>query len=351
MRLGSLIMRAKPSTGNANEYRLSDKLRALQRPDAYPHPCAAVKLIETHFAAIFLAGEFAYKLKKPVQVERMDFRELPAREHTCREELRLNRRLAPDIYLGVAPLTRDADGVLRVGGGGEIVDWLVKMRVLPAGRMLDRAVASGAVARDDVLPAAHLLARFYRDQPPVAFTGSEYRERLRNRVDDAREQLHAADLALDTERIDTAIERQRAFLREHARHIEERALADRIVEGHGDLRPEHVFLGAPPLAACIIDCLEFDRDLRVYDPVEELAFFALECDRLNASWIGREFIAAYRSIARDDFPPLLLEFYRRQRALTRAKIAAWHLRDPAVVHLADWRALAHDYVRDALHVA
>jgi uncharacterized protein len=333
------------------ECSFNDKLCALSRPTAYPHGCEAVSSIETHFAAVFLTGEFAYKLKKPVQVERMDFRELAAREHTCREELRLNRRLAAEVYLSVEPLTREADGTLRVSGSGEIVDWLVKMRALPADRMLDCAIAANAVTRDDLKSAAQLLACFYRDQPPIEFTGPQYLRRLRERVDDVREQLLANDLALEVEGLDATIKLQREFLHDHAQSVEERACENRIVEGHGDLRPEHIFLGAQPLAPCIIDCLEFDRDLRIFDPLEELAFLTLECERLNAAWIGREFIEPYREIVGDEFPPPLFDFYRRQRALTRAKIAAWHLRDPTVAHIADWRALTASYVRDALQTA
>jgi len=332
------------------ESGLRDKLFALQSPQAYPHACDNIRLIETHFAAIFLTGEFAYKLKKPVQIERMDLRELTGREHACREELRLNRRLAADVYLAVVPLTIEAGGTYRIEGRGEIVDWLVKMRVLPSERMLDCAIATNRVICADVRTVARLLAHFYREQPPQQFSGAEYLARLRQRVEEAWRELRAPDLALNTPPIESAIERQRTFLTGYSTEVEARATL-RIVEGHGDLRPEHVFLGSPVLKPCIIDCLEFDRDLRIFDPLEELAFFALECSRLNATWIGEEFVAAYRDITQDYWPTSLFAFYRRQRALTRAKIAAWHLRDPSVAEMADWRALAHSYVCDALQTA
>lgn len=329
---------------------LADKLRALRDPAAYSPAVAGVDLIETHFAAVALAGEFAYKLKKPVQVERMDFRNLAAREHSCREEVRLNKRLAPQVYLDVVPLCLESNGTLRVSGTGHTVEWLVKMRRLPAESMLDRAIASGTLMKRGMQAAALWLAQFFRDQPPTIVSGADYLARLYARVDDAREQLLARDLELDPAPIETAYERQQRFLAAHGALVRHRATAGRIVEGHGDLRPEHVCLGSasPPFAPCVIDCLEFDRDLRIFDPIEELAFLSLECERMRATWVGKEFIKTYRAITQDRFTPQLFAFYRTQRALTRAKIAAWHLRDDEVRDLSDWRTLAHGYLYDAL---
>ena len=125
---------------------LEDKVRALRSVATYPEHPASVETIETHFAWVFLLGERAYKLKKPVNVPGMDLSTLDARRLSCAEELRLNRRLAPDVYLDVVPLVRAADATLRVGGEGAIVDWLVRMRRLPAALMLDRAIAAGTAS-------------------------------------------------------------------------------------------------------------------------------------------------------------------------------------------------------------
>jgi aminoglycoside phosphotransferase family enzyme len=341
---------------HASDVSLADKIGALRDPAAYPEPCATVAIIETHFACVFLAGDFAYKLKRPVRVERMDFRDAAARERNCREELRLNRRLAPTVYLNVVPLTIDADDRLRVNGCGTAVDWLVKMRRLPADRMLDHAILAGTAKPADIRPAALWLAQFYRDQPPVLLSGSDYLARLHARVDDVREELLAADLQLDRTLVESAHQQQLHFLLQHVALVQARALDGKVVEGHGDLRPEHIFLGsaldaALPLAACVIDSLEFDRDLRIFDSAEELAFLSLECERLNADSIAQEFVRVYRSVTQDNFPAEIFVFYRAQRALTRAKIAAWHVRDPEVSALADWHALATGYLHNALQSA
>jgi aminoglycoside phosphotransferase family enzyme len=328
------------------EASLADKVRALRLPASYATPCDAIAAIETHFAWVFLAGDYAYKLKKPVQVERMDFRDLDARERSCREEVRLNRRLAAEIYLAVSRLCMDDAGQLHIDGAGVVVEWLVKMRRLPADRFLDRALQAGSVTATQIEPVANKLCEFYREQAPAPLSGADYLARLHAHVDDTREQLLGADWHNDG--IELASERQTAFLMQHAALIQARALAGRIVEGHGDLRPEHIFLGSAQLQPCIIDCLEFDRDLRILDPLEELAFLSLECARIGAAWVGAEFVRVYRQTTTDEFDERLFSFYRAARSLNRAKIAAWHLRDPEVRDLADWRALADSYVNDAL---
>ncbi len=332
---------------------LAAKVYALRQPQTYPDLCASIKAIETHFAWVFLAGDYAYKMKKPMQMERMNFRDLGAREHNCREELRLNRRLAPKVYLDVLPLCINRDGQLHVNGHGVTIEWLVKMRRLPAARLLNEALLAHTVTAAEIQPIAARLAEFYRDQVPVLFSSADYLSRLHAHVDDTREQLLAVDLRLNSNSIEQAIEQQRSFLFEHSLLIQERVLAGKIIEGHGDLRPEHIFLGSESsdviqLSPCIIDCLEFDGDLRIFDPVEELAFLALECERLDAAWAGVEFLNAYRAIALDAFDTMLFDFYRTERALNRAKITAWHVRDPEARGLADWVGLANSYLRDAL---
>jgi aminoglycoside phosphotransferase family enzyme len=286
----------------------------------------------------------------------MDLRERAARERNCREELRLNRRLAPEIYVDVVPLCQQADQSLKIGGQGIAVDWLVKMRRLPAHRMLNEAIAAQGVTERDVQCIAQTLARFFCDQVPAILSGADYLARMHAHVDDTESQLLSADLQLNADVVELAITRQRAFLIAQPQMFQDRASEGRVIEGHGDLRPEHVFLGSARndktvLSPCIIDCLEFDRDLRVLDAVEELAFLSLECDRLNADWVGKEFVKTYRAMTEDAFASSLFRFYRSERALTRAKVAAWHLRDPDVADLADWRELANSYLHNALETA
>src|SRR5581483_11880523 len=148
---------------------LASLIDALSRPAAYPFPVADVRVVQTHISAVFLAGPFAYKVKKPVNPGFLDFSTLDRRHHFCQEEVRLNRRLAPDVYLGVVPVVT-ADGGLRFEGQGEPVEWAVKMRRLPEGVTLHERVGRDEVGPELVEALARKIADFHRRSPaPEAF--------------------------------------------------------------------------------------------------------------------------------------------------------------------------------------
>jgi len=319
----------------------------LSDPRHYPGRPRGVDVIETHFAWVFLAAGKAYKLKKPTRQVSMDYRTVEARERGCRNELRLNRRLAPRIYRRVVPIVRSATGGLALGRGPRVLDWLVEMRRLPAARMLDRAIREGKVRLSDVRRVVRRLVRFFRHARSWPLPDSAYRARLRRQISESARDLAAPDLKLRRRSFEPVIRAQLEFLVAGAEVLAGRGA--RLVEGHGDLRPEHVYLGTRGSAACVIDCLEFEANLRRLDPAEEIAFLALECERSGARELARDLIAAYRSTARDAAASALIHFYMSRRAVTRAKIAAWHLRDEqfAGEHRL-WRAHAYSYLRDAL---
>ena len=314
----------------------------MRDPARYPGGVRRIETIETHYAWVFLTDAHAYKLKKPMCVDRMDHRTLAARRASCVAELQLNRRLAPGVYESVVALARDARGELGVERAGEPVEWLVKMRRLPREAFLDRAIAAGTAGRSAVRAAAAHLADFYRRATPVPIDPRAYVERIAAQVAANRSALRATDLGLPRAPIDAVEAAQRHFLAGHADLLAARAIAGRFIEGHGDLRPEHVYIGTPP---CVIDCLEFDRDLRLLDPAEEIEYLALECDGLGAPWIGEVFAEAYRAATGDAPPRPLRDFYRAHRAARRALIVGWHLRDPAYRDLEDWRSRAVGYLR------
>ncbi|MDE2296432.1 MAG: hypothetical protein KGL36_13395 [Gammaproteobacteria bacterium] len=330
------------------EPALAEKVEAMRDPARYPGGVRCVETIETHYAWVFLTGTHAYKLKKPLCVDRMDHRTLAARHASCLAELRLNLRLAPGVYEAVVALARDARGELGVERVGEPVEWLVKMRRLPREAFLDQAIAAGTVRRAAVGAAAAKLADFYRRAVPWPIEPRAYVERIRAQVAANASALLAPDLGLPYAPVRTVDVQQQDFLARHADLLAARAAAGRYIEGHGDLRPEHVYLGTPP---CVIDCLEFDRDLRLLDPAEEIEYLALECEGLGAPWVGGVFADAYRAATGDAPPQPLRDFYRAHRAARRALIVGWHLRDPAYRDLEDWRSRAVDYLRLAVREA
>lgn len=146
--------------GNHLVHTLDAKVEALRQPSIYPENPSRVTALETHMSWVFLTDDRAYKLKKPVRYEFLDFSTIEARRHDCEEELRLNWRLAKDVYLDVVPLVADADGNLHLGGDGVAVDWLVKMRRLPAERTLQEAIRNNSYTDDDIARVASLLSRF-----------------------------------------------------------------------------------------------------------------------------------------------------------------------------------------------
>lgn len=314
----------------------------------------AIEVRETHMSWVFIGPERVLKLKKPVRYPYLDFSTLAAREACCRAELRLNRRLAPDVYLGLRALLRRADGALALGprdesgeaaapaGPGEAVaDWLVEMRRLPESTMLDAAIAAGSVPRAAIETVAARLADFYAaaERPPIE--PEAHLAELRRQQGVNRAILTARDFMLDHGRDERLLHAVEATLEVHAGELRARAAAGLILDGHGDLRPEHVCLTEPPV---VIDCLEFNRALRLVDPYDELAFLDLECRRLGADWIGP--LVTERVAARIGGRPSpgLGAFYFAFRALVRARLTLVHLLEPDPREPEKWQPMARQYL-------
>jgi aminoglycoside phosphotransferase family enzyme len=297
--------------------------------------------IETHFAWVFLIGDRAWKLRKPVCRDTMDYRSLEARRVDSLEDLRLNRRLAPDVYLDAMPLVRLADGGLAIGGPGEIVDWLVCMRRLERNRLLDVQLARGSVDPESLRPVVRLLADFYRAAAPAISDGAAFVSRVAKQVEANQRVLGPAGLA----GAPALSARQREFVATRPSLLASRAVGGCIVEAHGDLRPEHLYLGDPP---AIIDCLEFDRDLRVLDRAEELSLLELECTRMGHAAIGQALLRTCLAGLADPAPDALLHFYRSHRAATRAKLYVWRASEPDGGTPGEWLERAGAYVQGAL---
>lgn len=328
-------------TISVHEASLDSKVACLRQPRSYPEPTYRVEAIESHMSWVFLTDEFAYKLKKPVRYDFLDFSTPAARRHYCEEEVRLNRRLSPTVYLGIVALGIDAYGHLQLDGEAAI-DWLVKMRRLPTQNMLDYAIRNGKVGPKEMQAIAKRLTLFYRSCAPIAIDATAYRSRFTHAIENNLQELSLPKFQLPTEIIRHVCMAQRDFLSNRSSLFDERIQAGRIVEGHGDLRPEHICL-QPELA--IIDCLEFSRDLRTIDTVDELGFLAMECERLGAPVPGSILLREYSEDS-GDFPNAsLIHFYQSYRAALRAKIAIRHLNEEKFRYSAEWRRRAMEYLK------
>lgn len=323
------------------EISLESKLAFLRQATSFPEPSGRVEAIETHMSWVFLTDGVAYKLKKPVSHDVLDFRTVDARRHYCEEEVRLNRRLAADIYLGVVALTIDCHGHLQLDGQGDTVDWLVKMRRLPAAHMLDHVIRNRTVRARDMRRIAARLAAFYRQCNPVALPTEAYRAAFLHAIDLDERELTQPQYRLPAGQVRDLCGALRAILNDRQAWFDARVRAGKIVEGHGDLRPEHICL-VPEIA--VIDCLEFSRDLRIVDPADEIGFLALECERLGAAPAGALLLRAYKELTGDRPSAALVHFYQSYRAILRARLAIRHLDEEKFRRSAEWRRRADDYL-------
>jgi len=297
----------------------AELIQWLETPNSYRHRPDSVQRIETHISQVFLAGTLVYKLKKPVKFSFVDFTSLAAREQACREEVRLNRRLAESIYLGTVPITRDAAGHFGLGGEGDVVDWLVQMRRLPENQMLDRLHATGQLQPLQIDQLSALLARFYASALRAPYAPATYHARCVAHVRENRDTLRSTmppNLAAEVDRIH-GFQLQLLHLRPEL--FTKRVEGGFVVEGHGDLRAEHICLDEP---IAIFDCIEFLDEFRFLDVADELAFLASDCDFIGATWVGSQLFAHHEKLTGDRPDPALLAFYQSYRACVRAKVAA-----------------------------
>jgi len=332
----------QPGSPSPRAVSTEDKVRFLASPAA--HGGERPDVVETHMSWLFAAGNRVVKLKKPVRTDFLDFSTLALRALNCGEEVRLNRRLAPDVYDGVLPLVARADGTLAIGplAGADTVDWLVAMRRLPAARMLDVAIRAGTATPADIDRLGERLARFFREARRVPVSGDDYQRRF--------EALQAANRAvltlprfasLEAAPLLDAVDAARG---RHAAALRERAEGGHVREGHGDLRPEHIALDGIPV---VIDCLEFNAHLREVDPFDELAFLGLECRLLGAPWIEPRLVAHAARAVGDAAPPGVQALYTAHRALLRARLSAAHLLDDHPRTPERWLPQAARYLDEA----
>jgi len=326
---------------------LVEKVRFLSTPGHYPGYPSRVQVMQTHMSYVFLTSRDVYKLKKPVHNHYFDFRTLEARRQNCEAEVQLNRRLAPMTYLGLVSLNRQDSTTLQLGGKGRVAEWLVHMRRLPTEQMLDSLILNRQLTPDRIDLLGRVLVDFYRRAEPVDITPEDYRNRYQGYVETSIQDLRDPLYELPAPRLDGLAGRLQRYLSLRGFYgLEPRA--GRVVEAHGDLRPEHICYTHPP---AIIDCLEFSQELRSLDPIEELSFLAIECERLQAGLVGERLLQLYSRLTEDMVPDSLIYFYKAYRCLLRAKLSAWHVLDDGVKKPEQWLERTGDYLERAEHYA
>lgn len=303
---------------------VSHLIDALADPAAYPHHVGAVVVRQTHISAVFLAGDFVYKVKKPVAPGFLDFTTLEKRLHFCREEVRLNRRLAPDVYLGVVPIAQTPNG-LRIEAEGEVIEWAVKMRRLPDDATLLERLRRGEVGSELIEQLARRIAEFHRTADTnerVAGFG-----RFDAVAGNVRDVFTRAEPHVERAVTKDVFERTRALMEDTLSRlrplIESRAARGVPRDCHGDLHLDHVYCfpeRQPPNDLVVIDCIEFSEQFRAGDPVADAAFAVMDLAFHGRRDLADTFADAYFRATGDTEGLALLPLYTAYRAAVRGMV-------------------------------
>ncbi|MEM4271978.1 MAG: AAA family ATPase [Candidatus Bilamarchaeaceae archaeon] len=309
------------------------KKEDLLLPEAYPDGGGLIEVEETHISYVFLAGEYAYKIKKPVKFSFLDFSTIQKRKEMCEEEVRLNRRLSPEIYVGVAPLLKRGqsvffgraeeelpEGAREEAQGGSIVEYAVKMRRIPRELRMDSLLLEGKVRKEDAEEIAGIVSDFHSAVPVEQDPQYNSPEMLIEHIEDLSSARGIVEKACGMgKKVDSILEKSAEFIAKNEGFLRERQAEGMVRECHGDLHSKNVFFGERKF---IFDCIEFNEEYRFIDVASEVAFMAMDLDAHGGEDLSRAFVEKYAELSADSGLERLLDFYKCYRANVRAKIAA-----------------------------
>ncbi|MBL7062093.1 MAG: hypothetical protein ISS54_05100 [Dehalococcoidia bacterium] len=303
-------------------------VQALLKPETYPHSPKKVELVQTQMSFLFLTGDYVYKVKKPVDLGFLDYTTLEKRRFFCQQEIELNRRLCPEIYLEVVPIV-SSQGQIRLVGEGETIEYAVKMKQLPAEQMMDRLLPQDLVMEEMVVRVAEKLASFHdkaRTSPEISAYG-----KLDAIMINTEENFTQTERYMGISISDQKYHRIKAytneFLKSNKSLFQKRIASGRIRDCHGDLHAAHVCISN---GIYIYDCIEFNDRFRYGDVASEVAFLAMDIDRFKQADLSQAFVNAYVSLSQDKELLQLLNFYKCYRAYVRGKVESFKFDDPYV---------------------
>lgn len=312
---------------------LQNLITALSSPTAYSHPVDNVTVCQTHISVVFLAEQYAYKIKKPVRFDFLDYSTLDLRKHFCNEEVRLNRRLAPDVYLGVVPISRKGDGI-EVGDSGEVVEWAVQMRRLPDEATLHSKLTRDEMDRDLAEELGRRIAAFHRmaaePVPPGCGRFDAVACNIRELFREPAKHIGITVQSAIFERLRSVMEETLESARPL---IESRAARGMVRACHGDLHLDHVYHfpeRTPPADLAIVDCIEFGDRFRFLDPVADMAFAFMDFAFHGRRDLGKAFADSYFAAADDADGRQLLPLFSAYRAVVRAVVDELKVAEPEI---------------------
>ena len=318
--------------------KLPPLVRALLEPKTYPHAPQQVELVQTQMSFIFLTGDYVYKVKKPVDLGYLNYTTLEKRRFFCYQELKLNRRLSPDIYLEVVPIVQYQDKIL-LGDEGEVIEYAVKMRQLPSQSMMDVLLPQNQVSTPMVRRVAQKLADFHQkaeSNTEISSYGS-LKAILTNTEENFVQTQKYIGVSVSQEQYQSIKAYTDAFAEQNVPLFEKRMREGRIRDCHGDLHSAHVcFIDS----ICIYDCIEFNDRFRYCDVASEIAFLAMDLDYHGHPDLSKHFIDAYVESSQDEELLQLLNFYKGYRAYVRGKVESFKLDDTLIPEKEKTKALS-----------
>lgn len=300
----------------------------LSKPDAYPEAPSTVVLLQTHISFVFIADEFVYKIKKPVDFGFLDFSTLEKRRYYCEQELKLNRRLSPAAYLGVVPVTDDSDKLV-FGGKGEVVEYAVKMRKIPTDKLMKTLLLENRLQDDMVESVARKIAVFHESAERSAEIDKfGTLAVIKTNTDENFEQTtQYIGRALTKARFELIKSYTTRFYESRSAVLDKRISGKRIRDCHGDLHMEHICITEP---ITVFDCIEFNERFRYSDTAADIAFLAMDLDYHGAQRLSKILIEAYVRHSGDEAVYDVLDFYKVYRAYVRGKVLSFRLDDPRI---------------------
>jgi len=307
---------------------LPEMVQALLDPETYPDPTPGVEMVQTQMSFVFLAGDYVYKVKKPVDLGYLDYTTLEKRQFYCQREVELNRRLCPDAYLGVVPITQGKEGIL-LDDRGEVIEYAVKMRHLPEEGMMNVLLAQDGVSADMVGKVAERLAHFH-DKAETSAAISAFGNLdtiVQNTEENFDQTIKYIGSTVSQKQYRNIKDYTRDFIGDNASLFRKRVVDGRIKDCHGDLHAAHICFTDD---ICIYDCIEFNDRFRYGDVASEIAFLAMDLDHYGRADLSGGFVDAYVAFSRDRELPRLLNFYKCYRAYVRGKVEGFKLDDPHI---------------------
>jgi aminoglycoside phosphotransferase family enzyme len=307
---------------------VSSLQKALLNPEIYPDRPPVIKFIETHISLLFLTGNHVYKLKKPVNFGFLDFTSLEKRKFFCEQEVKLNRRLSPAVYLGVVGITKEGDQI-HLEEEGETVEYAVKMKQIPEEKLMDKLLEKKQVTPKMIEAVSEKLVKFYFAAETSDLIKSFAKpERVKQDTDENFEQTEKyIDVTLSKGVYEEVKNKTNDFFKRNERIFHQRIASDRIRDCHGDLRLEHIFWGDE---ISIFDCIEFNQRFRYTDVAADIAFLAMDLDYHGREDLGEHLIGAYVGESGDHELMEVLDFYKCYRAYVRGKVESFRLDDPNI---------------------